>query len=104
MNTPRQGPDGGNRTLQADRLVPSGVQAHGSTAIALSLALEKYKWLYQDLRPLRDLMSVFVFRFDNNLTVWEYFGMDFNGDVLSLNDCQDEDYQKLPKFVKDNDF
>ena len=31
----------GNRTLQADRLVPSGVQAHGSTAIAQSLAFEQ---------------------------------------------------------------
>ena len=41
MNTPRQGPDGGTRTLQADRLAPSGVQAHGSTAISQSLAFEQ---------------------------------------------------------------
>ena len=68
MHTTRQGPDDG-KPYPASRLAGlfrgSGPWIHRHSPVARTREIEVKTLLYQDLRPLRDLMSIlFPFRID----------------------------------------
>lgn len=66
MNTTRQGPDGGEQYPASRSAGPfrgSGPWIHRHSPVARTREIEVKTLLYQDLRPLRDPMSIlFPFR------------------------------------------